>query len=76
MEQHYESAADFAADVVRNAKAGWVNGQFDVNGSVVGIKAHGKWVQRMNVHCLTDGGEFRTQKAMREFIIDMIGGTA
>ena len=73
MKQHYESAADFAADVVRNAKTGWINGQFDVNGSTVGIKAYGKWIQRINVHCLTDGAEFRTQKAMRDYIVNFIG---
>lgn len=27
----------------------WLNGTFDVNGKRIGIKAYGKWVQRMQV---------------------------
>lgn len=73
MKQHYDNAADFAKDVVRNARGAWINGHFDVNGQTVAIKAYGLYVQRINVNCLTDGGEFRTQKAMREFIVNMIG---
>lgn len=73
MKQQYANPEEFAKDVVKHTKDGWVNGQFTVGTTVVAIKAYGLWVQRMNVHCLTDGGEFRTQKAMREFIVEHMG---
>ena len=73
MKQHYDTATDFASDVAREAKGAWVNGTFDVNGTQVGIKAYGKWVQRINANCLTDGGEFKTQAAMRSFIVSHVG---
>ena len=73
MKQHYDNAADFAADVAKHARGAWVNGHFDVNGSIVAIKAYGTWVQRINVNCLTDSGEFRTQRDMRAFIANHIG---
>lgn len=73
MKQNYSTPEEFAADVTKYAKNDWVNGSFDVNGTIVGIKAYGKWVQRINANCLTDGAEFKTQKAMREFIVSHIG---
>lgn len=73
MKQHYDTPEEFAADVAKASRGAWVNGTFDVNGQAVAIKAYGKWVQRINCNCLTDGGEFATQKAMREFIVSHIG---
>jgi len=73
MRSTYETPEAFAADVAKEAKAAWVNGTYDVNGQAVGIKAYGKWVQRINCNCLTDGGEFATQTAMKAFIVAHIG---
>lgn len=73
MKQHYDTPEEFAADVAKHAKSAWVNGTFDVNGQAVGIKAYNKWVQRINCNCLTDGGEFSTQAAMRAFIVSHVG---
>lgn len=73
MKQQYDTPEAFAADVAREARQGWVNGTYQVDGQAVGIKAHGKWVQRINCNCLTDGGDFATQKAMRAFIVGHIG---
>lgn len=73
MKTQYNTPEEFATDVVKNARGAWVNGTFDVNGQAVGIKAYGKWVQRINCNCLTDSGEFRTQKDMREFIVAHVG---
>ena len=73
MKTHYETPEQFAADVAKHARNAWVNGTFDVNGTAVGIKAHGTWVQRINANCLTDSGEFRTQRDMRAFIVAHVG---
>jgi hypothetical protein len=73
MKNHYDTPEEFAKDVVTAARSAWVNGTFNVNGQTVAIKAYGKWVQRINCNCLTDGGEFRTQGAMKAFIIAHVG---
>ena len=73
MKTHYTTREEFARDVAKHARGQWVNGHFDVNGQIVAIKAYGKWVQRMNVNCLTDSGEFSTQRDMRQFIERLIG---
>lgn len=73
MKQQYSTAAEFARDVARDARSAWVNGHFNVNGTVVAIKAYGKWVQRINANCLTDSGEFKTQREMIAFIVSHIG---
>lgn len=73
MKEHYDSPEEFAGDAVKAAKAGWVNGTYSVNGALVGIKAHGKWVQRIQANTLIDSGDFRTQSAMRDFIVAHIG---
>ena len=64
----YNTPEEFATAVVKEAKKGWVNGTFEVDGSPVGIKAHGLWIQRIFAFTVSDGGEFKTQKAMREYI--------
>ncbi len=76
MKEEYQSPEEFAADVARHARDAWVNGTFRVNGALVGIKAHGKWVQRIEAHGVRDSGDFPTQKAMKEFIIERTGGAA
>ena len=39
---------EFIKMVTDNHKSGkWLNGTFDVDGINVGVKAYGKWVQRM-----------------------------
>lgn len=64
---------EFAAMVVKNCTGPWTNGTFDVEGiGPVGIKASGKWIQRMEWCGVRDGGEFRTQKAMRQWIIESL----
>jgi hypothetical protein len=73
MLNHYDTPEAFAKDVAKHASKGWVNGTYDVNGQAVGIKAYGKWVQRMNVNCLTDGSEFKTQRDMVAWIVQLIG---
>ena len=73
MKLEYDNPEEFARDVAAQCKGNWINGTWNVNGQQVGIKAYGKYVQRINVNCITDGGEFKTQKAMREFIVSMIG---
>lgn len=69
MGKNFETAADFARDVVRRARDGWVNEAVTVAGKAVQVKAYGKWVQALVVN----GGprhssEFGTQRDMREFI--------
>lgn len=73
MKTHYSTPEEFARDVAKHSRGAWVNGTFDVNGQFVGIKAYGLWVQRISCNCLTDGGEFKTQAAMRAFIVSHIG---
>lgn len=65
----YNTPEDFATAVVKEARKGLVNGTFEVAGSPVGIKAHGLWVQRIQASSVTDGGDFKTREAMREYIV-------
>lgn len=73
MQTHYDTPEQFASDVIQAAKGQWVNGTFNVNGTLVGIKAYNKWVQQIHANTLRDSGEFKTQKSMRDFIIAHIG---
>lgn len=73
MRTHYDTPEAFAADVAKEAKGAWVNGTYDVNGQLVGIKAYNKWVQRISCNCLNDSGEFPTQAAMKAFIVNHVG---
>lgn len=73
MKQNYETAADYADAVVKLARSGWINGADTVNGKTVTVKAHGKWIQRFTVNGGPYvNGEFRTQRAMKEFIVATI----
>ena len=70
----YATVEEYAKDVVKQARDGWVNGTATVAGKSIGVKAHGKWIQRITVNGVPYGsGEFRTQKEMREFIVNFIG---
>lgn len=73
MKQNCETATAYADAVVKLARSGWVNGTDTVNGKTVAIKAHGKWLQRLTVNGGPYvSGEFRTQRAMKEFIVAAI----
>ena len=67
-----DTAETYAADCVAMAQKGWINGTETIEGKTVGIKAHGKWIQRIEVNGMRDSGEFGTQRDMREFIITAI----
>lgn len=73
MKTTYNTPEEFAKDVAKSARGAWVNGTYIVDGQEVNIKAFDTWVQRINCNCLTDGGSFDTQKAMRQFIVDHVG---
>lgn len=73
MKTEYDTPEEFARDVAKESRGAWINGTYMVNGQAVGIKAYGKWIQRINCNCLTDSGDFPTQKAMRAFIVSHIG---
>ena len=73
MKPAYATPEMFAADVAKHARGAWVNGTFTVASRPVGIKAYGTWVQRTSCDCLTDSGEFKTQRDMRAFIVSHIG---
>ena len=68
------SIESFAKDVTKEASQNqWVNIRTEIAGKIVGIKAYGKWVQRIEVNSAPyQSGEFKTQKAMREFIVNAI----
>jgi len=72
----FDNAESFAKYVVNSCKVSWVNGTFPVGSTKIGIKAYGKWVQIIlaDNKPYTDSGQFTTQKAMREFIINFIEG--
>lgn len=41
---------EFIKMVARNHNTGqWLNGTYDVDGTQVGVKAYGKWLQRLQV---------------------------
>jgi hypothetical protein len=51
----------------------WLNGTFTVNGADVGIKAYGKWVQRLTVNGVTDGiSEQKTNKALASALVTLL----
>ena len=64
----YNTPEEFAAAVVKEARKGWVNGTFEVAGSLGGIKAHGLWIQRIQTPSISGGDEFKTRKEMCENI--------
>lgn len=61
---------EFAAHVVKQSRGAWCNGTFDVHGvGRVGIKAFNNYVQRMEWRGVVDGGDFSTQRAMKNWIL-------
>lgn len=73
MKETYPTPELFAADVVKAARGAWVNGTYTVASRPVGIKAYGKWVQRIQCNGMIDSGQFRTQRDMAAFIVSHIG---
>ena len=66
---------DIADAVAANAKTGkWLNCTFTLDdGNKVGIKAYGKWVQRIECCGLVDGVcEQKTLKALKAEVISTI----
>lgn len=70
-----KTIAEFAADAVKGSRDGWYMAVEDVEGvGQVGIKAHGKWIQRMEYCGITNSSPhgIKTQRAMRQWIIDSL----
>lgn len=63
-----------ADTVVANVKTGkWLSATFDVDGmpAGVGVKAYGRWVQRIECCGITTGvAEQKTNKALRAAVLD------
>lgn len=63
----------FVARVAANVKQKtWLNETVQVNGEPVGIKAYGLWVQRLTYKGLSDGAEFHTQKALKQWLLSAL----
>ena len=63
--------------IIANAKTGkWLSATFDVDGMpAVGVKAFGRWVQRIECCGITTGvAEQRTNKALRAAVLDELAG--
>lgn len=70
--------SDFLAMVknhMRKHKNEWLNGTFEVDGHIIGIKLFGKSIQRMTIDGLNTGGmwDIPTQKMVLEIISEYIG---
>lgn len=70
--------AEFLAMVkshMRKHKNEWLNGTFEVDSHIVGIKLHGKSIQNMTIDGFSTGGmwEIPTQKRVLEIISEKIG---
>lgn len=63
-----------ADTIVANVKTGkWLSATFDVEGmpAGVGVKAYGRWVQRIECGGITTGvAEQKTNKALRTAVLD------
>ncbi len=77
MNDTYIDAESFARDVVAHARGAWVNGTYNVAGEMIGIKAFGHYIQVMCCAGIKEtGGDFRSQKAMRAFIVAFVAAAA
>lgn len=70
--------AEFIAMVknhMRNNKNTWLNGTFEVDGHIIGIKLFDKSIQNMTIDGLSTGGmwDIPTQKKVLEIISRYIG---
>ena len=70
--------AEFLAMVknhMRKHKNEWLNGTFEVDGHIIGIKLHGKSIQNMTIDGFSTGGmwEIPTQKRVLGIISGKIG---
>jgi hypothetical protein len=64
---------EFATHVVKQSRGTWLNGTFDVEGvGPIGIKAFNNYIQRMQWSGLVDGGDFNTQRAMKNWILSRL----
>lgn len=62
---------EFIQMIAKNHNSGkWINGTFDVDGINIGIKAYGKWIQRMegNYKPYFSGAECKTVSAFKSQI--------
>lgn len=71
--------SDFLAMIknhMRKHKNEWLNGTFEVDGHIIGIKLFGTSIQRMTIDGLNTGGmwDIPTQKRVLEIISEKIGG--
>ncbi len=68
------SISEFLSIVVKESKSNqWHNATYDINGSIVGIKQFGKWVQVISANGIRDGiPEQKTQKELKEKVLNML----
>mgnify|MGYP000887023493 CR=1 FL=1 len=62
---------EFIQMIAKNHNSGkWINGTFDVEGMHIGVKAYGKWIQRMEGNCKPyfSGAECKTVSAFKSQI--------
>lgn len=61
---------------MRTHKNEWLNGTFEVDGHMVGLKLYGKSIQNMTIDGMSTGGmwDIPTQKKVLEIISEKIGG--
>ena len=67
---------EFIDTIVNNHRTGhWLNATFDVEGRKIGVKAYGKWIQRLEHNGRSDGTvEARTVKAFRSDVEELYEG--